>query len=1181
MTRQAGTPEFSGEAGSSLHSDGSKSAAILRTLEAARAEIGAECLALAAQDGNLSHVLTWKAELDGCADAAKCVEAATRVCGDAEASDSGVLSITFGSNRRAALASAAGSTELLEKISPQINLALENYRLTCELEAAKEQSRKRVEEVAAVYEIGAAITEVDTSNLLPMITEKAAHVMDAQACSLLIRDFESDELTIEASYGLVDDIVRGTRIPVGQGIAGRVASTGEAMLILDVDSDPRLHGFVRARKDIAASICAPMKDEMGRVMGVLNIRRHFPAEPFTEEDVKLFSIFATQATLAISNANLYTSLTRRVAEISTISDLLRAINSTLDLDGVLNQVADSIVDVVGFDRCCVYLSDPRTGELIAGVCRGYTEAELVAPVAPGDGIVGLAAREHIPIFARDGGITDYDHPGVVREDAHLAAPIVVREECIGVVMVDNSVSNRAIQPSAVELLSTFVSQAGIAIENARLYEAMEEKYSELNVLFEHSKTISSAYGLDNAATIATDVARKAVACDGCGLLLLDERRTSIDLKSATGVDGDVLGLVREVLTSDHALELVRELRSTVQFTHETATGLTPTARILIDQIAGPDGAVLLVPLLAEDAPVGALVMFRREKPAFAIGETQLLSIVASQAAVVLKNAIRYEQRMRRQVLDLSTLYEFSRRISSSSSLEEALDAILSIVIDLVDADEAAIYAIDHEHGLMVPTAVKCTVGNPRKLAPQPLSGNNVMSWTVREAKAVVSPDVSQDQRFDPINLSDRPIRSLMSIPLMVQDDAVGVLSVHSANPNLYSEDDVRVLSIIASQSAAIYKELEALATLTSYTYNILSSIAAGVITLDSGGKVLTWNNAAEKIVGVVGYKVIGKLFRDVVKSLKMTDEDKKSTLDIIGHVQSTGLLYQGYKLVYHPPGPDVMYLNLSASVLSNNSEEPLGTVIIFEDITRDIKMENEFRRMGELAAVGQLAASIAHELRNPLSSIKGAAQYLQKEFEHEASIVEFLGIIIDEVNGLSRLTTEFLEYARPMEFDIGPVDVNEIVEKTLALMCVHIVDSGAVAHEKLAAELPLIQADGKQLEHVLRNMIINSLQAMPTGGEITIITRSIGGHSVELAVKDTGCGIAEEKLRSIFVPFFTTKTKGTGLGLSVVQKIVENHSGRIHVESRVGQGTMFRMILPVAGALRPNPPEADTIDRRQ
>lgn len=1183
MTHSAGMPEMDG--GRSV-SAGRGTPDVAQILDVARKAAAVRCLSLVAADGTDGQPRVWTVHSDGARGLVEmCVRAGTSACltpdGLPQSTEVTVLAFTYAGGRRAALAcDLVEDAHCLQIASTSIAILLENEKLEAELQSAKIESRKLVDEVAAVYEIGVAINEVDTVDLLSMITERAASVMKAQACSLLIRDFETDELTIDASWGLVDDIVKGARVAVGQGIAGKVAETGQAMLILDPNSDPRFGGNVSVRSDIAASICAPLKDEMGRAMGVLNIRRHVPAEAFTEEDVKLFCVFANQAALAITNARLYGSLTRRVAEISTISDLLKAINSTLDLDGVLNQVADSIVEVVGFERCCVYLSDPRTGDLIAGVSRGFGEGELVAHIRSGEGVVGLAAEEHIPIFARAGG----GHPsgsGSAADTSNLATPIVVRDECIGVVLVDNSVTGRTMLPGEVELLSTFVSQAGIAIENARLYEAMEEKYSELNVLFEHSKTISSAYGLDNAAEIATDVARKAVACDGCGMVLLGERRSSIELKSATGLAGEYLDAARKVLLSDQAVELVRNLRSAVQFTTATSSALSKPAQALLEVVVGDEGSALLVPLLAEDASVGAFVMFRRHAQAFTIGEIQLLSIVASQAAVVMKNAKRYEQRMRRQVLDLTTLYEFSRRISSSSSLEEALDAILSIVCDLVDADEAAIYAIDHERMMMVPTAVKFIQGSQEKLASQPLEDKNVLGWTIKERKALVFPDISADPRFDPISFSGRTVRSMMSIPLMVQDEAVGVLSVHSSDPNLYSEDDVRVLSIIASQSAAIYKELEALAALTSYTDNILSSIAAGVITLDGHGYVLTWNRAAEGIVGIPSEKIVGMHYRDVINMLEMSAEDKESTFGIIERVQESGEVYQGYKLVYHPVGPIVMYLNLSASVLSNGAGEPIGLVIIFEDVTKETQMESDYRRMGELAAVGQLAASIAHELRNPLSSIKGAAQYLQKECEDQASIVEFLGIIIDEVNGLSRLTTEFLEYARPMEFDIGPVDVNDVVKKTLQLMIMHIGESGSTAVEDLAGDLPLIQADGKQLEHALRNMILNSLQAMPAGGAITIRTRSVAGQGVALSVDDTGSGIAEEKLNSIFVPFFTTKTKGTGLGLSIVQKIVENHGGRIDVASVVGEGTSFKIVLPLASAARLSAPEAETTVRRE
>ncbi|MBI2843361.1 MAG: GAF domain-containing protein [Armatimonadetes bacterium] len=1178
-------------------------------LEAARRAVGAACLSLVAADTENGGTRSWSASADGAGDLVeRCAAAAAAACvHDGHSDQQDGIFVKRIQPRDGLFAALAGidvaPSGLFEVLSAYLALVLANDKLSEELEAARKQSAKRLTEVSAVYEIGQAISDLDIDRLLPLITEKAAAVMGAQACSLVLRDADSDHLTIRASWGLADDIVHGARIKFGEGIDGTVAQTGEAMLLADVGADPRLaSGAVSPRKEISSSICAPLKDEAEHVMGVLNIRRHVPAPPFTEDDLKLFCVFASQAGLAISNASLYTNLCMRVAEMYTISDLLKTINSTLDVNSVLDQIADNIIKVVGFERCCVYLFDPRTREFVAGIRRGFAEGELPERVTAGEGVIGLAAEERIPIFERDDS---------GREKAILAAPIVVRQECIGVVVVDNIVTGRPIQPQTVDLLSAFVSQAGIAIENARLYEAMESKYAELNVLFEHSKTISSAYGLENAAQISIDVARKAVPCDGCALVLLRDKRATVSVNAASGIPEDLLDAMRELMArkESESAEAIRQLRSPKVITSESAkepalfisrlrhpstgSGCSPkqrlmnnagkyseAARDLLRGLIGADGSVLLVPLLAEDATIGAFALFRRTASEFTTAETKLLAIVASQAAVVLKNAIRYEQRAGQQVLDLSTLYEFSRRISSSSSLEEALDAILGIVTGLVDCDGAAIYAIDHERQAMVATAARSGSGPAEKPPEESLAGSSVMAWTVRERKAVVSPDIGSDPRFVPASFSSGQARSLMSIPLMVQDEAVGVLCVYSASPNLYSEDDLRVLSIIASQSAAIYKELEALAALTSYTDNVLSSIAAGVVTLDIDGIVLTWNHAAESITGLSASQVTGLNYKHVVKSLSTAEADKSTTIEIVENVRSTGKLYQGYKLCYHLPDGDVAYLNLSASVLSNNAGEPLGVVIIFEDITKDIKMEDEFRRMGELAAVGQLAATIAHELRNPLSSIKGAAQFLQKEYEDHPSIVEFLDIIIEEVNGLSKLTTEFLEFARPMELDLQPVNINEVVRKTLQFMSPNIGESGVVVKEDLAADLPVIEADEKQIEQVLRNLILNGLQAMPEGGILTVRTRPLPGRAVEMCVVDTGVGIPESQVCRIFVPFFTTKTKGTGLGLPVVQKTVENHGGHVEVSSIVGEGTVFKVTLPVERPVTSAPPEADTTERR-
>ncbi|MCL5102921.1 MAG: GAF domain-containing protein [Armatimonadetes bacterium] len=1056
---------------------------------------------------------------------------------------------------------------LLQIVASFVSVLIENEELAELLDRSKDSAHQRIEEIAAIYEVGQAMDGSDIHRVLDIIVRKAAAVMDAQTCSLMLRDERDGALVIETSCGLSDEIVKDTRIGFGEGIAGQVAESGEPMLIVEVDQHPKLKQRVKGRPGISGSICVPLKDEEGAVRGVLSIRRHVPKPPFNESDLRLFSVFAIHAALAISNAQLYSRLHQKLAEMSRISHVLRAINSTLDLEHVLSQIVESITEGVGFDRCCVYLLDSRTNEFVAGARKGYQKNDRVADrIKPGEGVIGLAAREQIPIFSK-GSPIDSDNAPCAGE--FLAAPIVVRDSTIGVLVVDNCKKNRPIEPEHVELLATFVSQAGIAVENARLYEAMEEKYSELNVLYEHSRSISAAYGLDNTAEMLVRTASKAVRCDGAGLLLLDTKRDHLRLQASSGAMAKHTQEVERVVGEGSAVDFVRRLRTPALISVDSQDRRNGANADLLNALAPGKANLMLAPLVTEDTTVGVLAIHRGKGEEFQAEEFKLLSIVAAHAATVLKNAMSYEQKMRQRVLELTALYDFSKKISSAANLEEALDSILSIVADLADHDESFIYAIDQDRGVAAVKAARFR-GSPETIPPEePLDGGSVVSWAIKERKALVSPDISLDSRFSKSGMGRPNVRSLMSIPLMVQDEVVGVLSVHSQSPNQYSEDDVRVLSIIASQGAAIYKELEALTALTSYTDNILSSIAAGVATLDSDGVLLTWNRAAESIVGVKASKIVGMDYQQVLAGLTLAEADKENVKWAIESVFDTGQTYQGYKLCFHPRNRDDVYINMSVSQLLSSSGEQLGLVVIFEDITREIKMEDDFRRMGELAAVGQLAASIAHELRNPLSSIKGAAQFLMKENESDASIVEFLGIIVEEVNGLNRLTTEFLDFARPMQLELKPMSVNRVAERTLQLMSVHITDNNVVVREDLSASIPEIQGDESQLEQVLKNMIINSLQAMPEGGVLTVETGPTPAGGAYMSVSDTGLGISPDKLDRIFQPFFTTKTKGTGLGLSVVHKIVENHGGKIEVSSKMGEGSTFKVVLPRTGIHTP------------
>jgi two-component system, NtrC family, sensor histidine kinase HydH len=290
---------------------------------------------------------------------------------------------------------------------------------------------------------------------------------------------------------------------------------------------------------------------------------------------------------------------------------------------------------------------------------------------------------------------------------------------------------------------------------------------------------------------------------------------------------------------------------------------------------------------------------------------------------------------------------------------------------------------------------------------------------------------------------------------------------------------------------------------------------------------------------------------------------------LMTQVLRTGEAHLGYKTELHPRGEPV-YLNLLMSPLVDRQGQCHGVVQICEDVTRSIRMEAEMARIRRLADIGQLAAKMAHEVRNPLSSIKGAAQLMRNEYEDVTPLREFLDIIVDEVNSLSRTTSDLLDFARPMRLDVRTSNVNELTERTLRLLSGDLRGHGIVTEFQPQPDLPAILADPKQLEQVMRNLILNAAQAMPNGGTLCVTTQDSGdSRTVILRFSDTGVGIAPEQLEAIFQPFYTTKTKGSGLGLCIVQKIVENHGGTVDVSSSPGEGSCFTVTLPT----RPSVPD--------
>jgi two-component system sensor histidine kinase HydH len=263
-----------------------------------------------------------------------------------------------------------------------------------------------------------------------------------------------------------------------------------------------------------------------------------------------------------------------------------------------------------------------------------------------------------------------------------------------------------------------------------------------------------------------------------------------------------------------------------------------------------------------------------------------------------------------------------------------------------------------------------------------------------------------------------------------------------------------------------------------------------------------------------------------------------------------------------------MIFEASASILRDDANTFLGHIILLRDITEIEHLKREMVRKERLASIGSLAAGVAHEIRNPLSSIKGFATYFKERYRNVQEDQKIADIMIGEVERLNRVIGQLLEFARPMDLKIVPSSVLELVSHSLKMIekqaaAKHIViNSGGLTNDPCYASI-----DPDKIGQVMLNICLNAIEAMDEGGTLSVAIENNDNRSkIIVRVSDTGDGITEEDLAHIFDPYFTTKQSGTGLGLTIVHKIIEAHAGEIKVESKPGGGTTVSVTLPSGGA---------------
>ncbi len=345
---------------------------------------------------------------------------------------------------------------------------------------------------------------------------------------------------------------------------------------------------------------------------------------------------------------------------------------------------------------------------------------------------------------------------------------------------------------------------------------------------------------------------------------------------------------------------------------------------------------------------------------------------------------------------------------------------------------------------------------------------------------------------------------------------------------------------------------QSLGTMRAFTDILISALPIGLIATDSQGVIQVCNDAAGEVLGVDTRRIRGKipevcLPHGLAKMLAgnnhsgNAERQKEISLDL------------------DPEKP--MTLQLASMVVLDNDGCSAGEVLLIRDLTAVKLLEKELQRSERLAALGKMAAGVAHELRNPLSSIKGLAVLLKSQLSAIGTGVETADVLVKEVERLNRSIGELLDYAKPGQLARQPTAICEIIKKTISLIQVDVESYKISLVLDLAEDLPMVHVDRDKLNQVVLNLLLNAIQAMPNGGILTIRTERDGGM-IAISIRDSGEGISPENLPRVFDPYFTTKSNGTGLGLALSAKIVEEHGGTIKIYSTQNEYTEIRVMLP-------------------
>ncbi len=1076
----------------------------------------------------------------------------------------------------------------------------------------EKQMEARANQLAALTEVSSRITaSLERYEVVSLALSEMKWLMPYDTMSLWRRN--GSYMVLEGSSG-VDKVDSEDEVRL------RISDFSDVRLIVDTkrvvahNYDTPLGPQAIPSGESARSWLGVPLVSQSHVVGMITLNHSDKHSYDNKDDQNIAFAFASQVAIALSNADLFEQTFDRTNELGTVLEAAQVTALAQNLDEVFRIVVELMLAQLEMDQCTIFSRMQVGYALTVEIDVSRSEDErLLLPVGSVYELSEYEAWQHVTenreavvLQHIDEELRFMDASQRLKNQghaAHMMVPLVVRDQAIGMILLKQYVADgRQMTQQKIRLANALGSTVAIAIQNARLSSDMEALVSESLFINDLTQALSRTLNTEDMVEIVRTQLPRVTSAEYVYLALRDgaAEQEAVTFPVAAR-DGAPISLPPRALGDDEVSFIITKNR----FLTLGADYFQPAELRRSMGISAGEGVDYLsymgVPVASAERVFGALViMDSKRKAAFTMTDRRVMETIGSQLGSALQNAdyvrqissfaedLEREVELRTEELEqerdrIDTLYQITSELARTLDMDRLQQRALGMVVKAVHGDDGVILALDPiMDQLYAQAALNPNTLFTRADGQQSHAAATLGMWLLENDSDVLVDDLHTFPGWDHTQPFAADWRSAMAVVLESnQNDPQGVMVVLSTRPQAFTEQEQRLLVAAANQVAAatnnadlyslIRDQAERLGVMLRTEQEeaeknsaILESIADGVILTDAEGQIVQFNTAAERILELPREQAIGQsmtrftgLYGGEATTWAQAIQAQSDSPDDVE-------VFFDERLTL---GDKVVNVQLSPVYTGGNF---IGMVSVFRDITRDVEVDR---------LKSEFISNVSHELRTPLTPIKGFAEMLLLGAGGPISDQQrmSLGMIKDNVDRLTVLVDDVLDISRidsgRDRLEVEPVSLAEVLRKVVVGQQQRHTGKkpNTALTLEIADDLPHVEADVSKLNRILSNLVDNAFNYTPDGGSIRIAAQvQPSSERVEVTVADTGVGIPDDFKEDIWLRFqryephvLDLDVAGTGLGLSIVKEMVDQHHGDIWFESRLNEGTVFHLVLPV------------------